>query len=167
MWRQMRHEDLSAVGQLAEDIHVNYPEDAEVFAERLRLYPRGCRVYERDGRKLGYVLSHPWVLFAPPSLNALLGALPEESDTYYLHDLALLPEARGTGAAAAIVSELIDVARREGFSNLSLVAVNHSAGFWRKMGWRAALETEMLRNKLASYGADAAYMVYEIGRVHN
>lgn len=28
-------------------------------------------------------------------MDALLGSLPEDADTYYLHDIAMLPEARG------------------------------------------------------------------------
>jgi hypothetical protein len=44
-WRAMAAADLPAVNALAERIHPSFPEDAAIFAERLRLYPDGCRVY--------------------------------------------------------------------------------------------------------------------------
>ena len=42
----------------------------------------------------GYVLSHPWLYGTLPPLNTLLERLPAEPDTYYLHDLCLLPVSR-------------------------------------------------------------------------
>ena len=40
----MRVPDLPQVTDLSMRIHVNYPERAEVLAEKLRLYPAGCFV---------------------------------------------------------------------------------------------------------------------------
>jgi GNAT superfamily N-acetyltransferase len=158
----MTPSDLPRVGAIAAAVHAAYPEDAAVFAERLRLYPAGCRVLEADGPVRGYVLSHPWRSGAPPALNSLLGALPKSPDTYYLHDLALLPEARGFGAGSAVVAALAEQARTKRLSTLSLVAVHGSAAFWRRHGF-AAVEDAALAEKLRSYGADARFMVRRLG----
>ena len=157
-WRPMTAADLPAVNALAALIHPGYPEDAAVFAERLRLYPPGCRVLERDGELAAYVVSHPWVDRAPPPLNTLLGELPARPTTYYLHDLALMPEVRSSGAAAQAVTALIEQARYEQLPSLSLIAVNGSAGFWRRQGFEA-VEDQALAKKLRSYGDDAQFMV--------
>ncbi|AWM86459.1 GNAT family N-acetyltransferase [Microvirga sp. 17 mud 1-3] len=156
-WRPMTAGDLAAVKTIADFIHVNHPEEMPVFAERLALYPEGCHVAEAGARLVGYALSHPWRYGEPPPLDTPLGAIPEGATTFYLHDVALLPEGRGKGLAGTIVDHLADHAAAAGFDNLSLVAVNGSQGFWEKCGFRTAM-TAALRAKLATYGSDALLM---------
>lgn len=158
-WRPMRPDDLPAVEAIAEQVHEDYPEDPAIFAERLRLWPEGCLIYEgEDGAPIAYVLSHPAHAFAPPPLNTLLGALPERPTTYYIHDLALLPQTRGQGAGSEAVRILLEGARRAGCPDASLVAVNGSTGFWSRQGF-APVEDPALGAKLRSYDEDACYMV--------
>ncbi|MBB5051383.1 SAM-dependent methyltransferase [Afipia massiliensis] len=154
--------DLPAVNALATRIHPDYPEDAAVFAERLQLYPAGCRVLEGERGLVAYVVSHPWRHLEPPQLNALLGALPPEPSTFYIHDLALAPEAQGTGAGADIVALLADHASASGLSSMSLIAVNGSAGFWQRQGFEA-VHDPLLDAKLRSYGDDARFMARTLG----
>ncbi|MBS0529945.1 MAG: GNAT family N-acetyltransferase [Proteobacteria bacterium] len=150
--------DLAAVSDLAAAIHPDYPEDDAVFAERLRLYPAGCHVLARGPVLEAYAVSHPWIDRQPPSLNDLLGAMPGRPSTYYIHDLALAPAARGSGAGRAIVAQLAAQARSEALPTLSLVAVHGSERFWQRQGF-AALAVPELEAKLHSYGNDARLMV--------
>lgn len=156
-WRAMTTLDLPVIEAIAASVHPAFPEDIVVFAERQRLYPDGTRLLELDGEPAGYILSHPWRFGALPALNSLLGAIPDDADTYYLHDLALLPAARGTGAAAMIVGDMLRHARLGGFPSASLVAVNGSLPFWYKHGFREVPAPE-LAQKLASYEAAARLM---------
>jgi GNAT superfamily N-acetyltransferase len=157
-WRPMTTQDLAQVQVLADTIHVSHPEDPEVLVERRRLYPQGCLVLVEDGRTIGYALTHPWRFAEPPPLNRLLGGIPSSATTYYIHDVALLPEARGNGHAAHITGWLAAHAHEAGFRNLSLVAVNRSQAFWEKGGFRVNA-VPGLEAKLASYGPDATLMV--------
>jgi ribosomal protein S18 acetylase RimI-like enzyme len=152
--------DLPAVLAIADAVHPNYPEDPTVFAERLALYPDGCMVLMRDDRAVGYLVSHPWAYAQPPALNSLLGALPVSPTTYYIHDIALLPEARGTGGANAVVARLIALAGALGVGNISLVAVNDSVAFWARHGFHVVFD-RALDKKLRSYDADARLMVQQ------
>jgi GNAT superfamily N-acetyltransferase len=161
-WRAMTPGDLPAVLAIADRVHPDFPEDAAIFAERLALHHGGCRVLEQDGILAAYVLSHPWAAESCPPLNRLLGALPEPAGCFYIHDLALMPAARGSGAAPAIVAALADHAASLGLAAMSLVAVNGSAGFWRRQGFAEA-EVPALADKLASYGPDARFMVRDLG----
>ena len=145
--------DLAAVCALSATIHQAFPEDDAVFAERLRLYPSGCYVYRNAETIAAYVLSHPWRALDAPALNSLLGELPARPSTYYIHDLALAPQARGTGAASAVVAMLAAHARKAGFSSMSLVAVNGSSRFWQRQGF-ARVEAPALAEKLRSYRDD-------------
>ena len=161
-WRAMTEADLPAALAIADVVHPNYPEDPAVFAERLALYPRGCLVLVQEDRMIGYIVSHPWRYAEPPALNSLLGALPAKPSTYYIHDIALLSAARGSGAADAVVSRLIAYAKARGFPNLSLTAVNDSAAFWRRHGFVPAPNPE-LDAKLRSYDEQARFMVRQCG----
>ena len=156
-WRAMTTLDLPAVEAIAARVHPAFPEDVTVFAERQRLYPDGTLLLELDGVPSGYILSHPWRFGALPALNSLLGAIPADADTYYLHDLALLPAARGTGAAAMVVGDILRHARLGGFASASLVAVNGSLPFWYKHGFREVPAPD-LAEKLASYEQAARLM---------
>ena len=157
-WRALTPSDLPAIDAIAAIVHPSFPEESAVLAERQRLYPDGARLLEIDGVPSGYVLAHPWRFKALPVLNSLLDAIPADADTFYLHDLALLSAARGTGAAAMIVGDMLRHARLQQFATMSLVAVNGSQAFWHKHGFRPVAAPE-LAEKLASYDAAARFMV--------
>jgi ribosomal protein S18 acetylase RimI-like enzyme len=160
-WRPMRVADLPRVLAVADAVHPAFPEDAAVFEERLRLYPGGCLVFSNDEGIAGYVVSHPWRANDPPALNSRLGELPRSPATYYIHDIALLPELRGTGAAALAVALLLARAHKEKLATMSLVAVNDSAGFWAQHGFRDVTDTTLAR-KLRGYGTAAMFMRREL-----
>ncbi|WP_075291543.1 GNAT family N-acetyltransferase [Pararhizobium arenae] len=156
-WRQATPDDLGAILAIQNIAHADFPEDEAVLAERLRLCPKGCFVLVKGDEIDGYLLSHPWTRLRPPPLNRPLGALPPEADCWYLHDLALLPKTRGSGAGTAIVSQLTALATEEGFPAIGLVSVGGSRPFWRKQHFTVVTDP-MLAEKLESYGAGAAYM---------
>lgn len=158
-WRLMTAADLPMVEAIAAQVHPGYPEDAAIFAERLRLYPPGCRVFVPGGAAVqAYLISHPWHLLQPPPLDSLLGDLPASPTTFYIHDLALLPQTRGSGAARAVVQTLAEHALGSGMVNMSLVAVNASTGFWERNGFVVHQEPA-LTAKLRSYDAAARLMI--------
>jgi len=165
-WRAMTAGDLAAVMAIAAEVHPDYPEDAAVFAERLGLYPQGCMVLETrqaaGARPGGYLISHPWTLAAPPALNSLLGALPPFPVLYYLHDLALAPAARGTGAARAAVARAVAMAEQGGLDRLGLVAVNGAEAFWRRCGFTPSADGA-LQAAARKYDAAATYMTRDVG----
>ena len=150
--------DLGAVSAIAAKVHPGFFEADAVLAEKQMLYRNGCYILEVAEKPAGYVLSHPWTFGALPALDTLLGALPPEPDTFYIHDLALLPVARGVKAAGKIIAALTKHAEAMAFPTMSLVAVNGSVPFWEKQGF-AVEERAELAEKLAAYEADARYMV--------
>lgn len=155
-WRPLHVADIPAVSAIAAKVHPGFFEDDAVFADRLALAPEGCWLLEGEDGAMGYVLSHPWRLGSVPALNTVLGALPAGADSFYIHDLALLPAARGSGAAGRMAARLIAAARN--YPTMSLVAVNGSLPFWSRFGF-ATYEDRALAAKLASYDAGARYMV--------
>ncbi|MEI3853142.1 MULTISPECIES: GNAT family N-acetyltransferase [Ensifer] len=156
-WREASLPDLASVSEIQLVVHQAFPEDDAVLADRIALSPAGCFMLEVGDAAQGYVLSHPWLEGLPPALNTKLGALPAAADTWYIHDLALMPETRGSGAGGNIVPKLAEIARREGFRSMSLVSVNGSQGFWARQGFSVHMDA-WLTQKLSSYGEDAVYM---------
>lgn len=161
-WRLMTAYDLPAVQAIADTVHVEFYERAEVLAERQRLYHNGCYLLEIAEKPVGYVLSHPWTYATLPPLDTLLGQLPQHPDTYYIHDLCLLPVARRIGAAGKIVSALVKHAAAQGYPTLTLVAVNGSVPYWEKHGFVVTEEPDLYA-KLLSYEEGARYMVRKLG----
>lgn len=146
---------------MAEAIHPDYPESEAVFTERRDLFPEGALILMKGETAMGYLLSHPWRLGQPPKLDSLLGKLPVPPSTYYIHDLALMPEARGGGAARAAVEIAITTARLLSTDNISLVAVGESGPFWTAMGF-VPKSDKRLHEKLQSYDGDACYMTLTV-----
>lgn len=154
-WRPMRHDDLPAVVDLASRVHPDLPESEAVFAERLLLFPRGCLVLPCGDGIGGYAVSHPIRRFEPPALNRLLAALPGDADDYYIHDVAVAPERRGGGHAAAAIGMILDLARP--YETASLVSVYGTARYWSRFGFAPA--DRDMGAKLAPYGPGAVYML--------
>jgi GNAT superfamily N-acetyltransferase len=157
-WRPLQASDLATASRIAALIHPDYPEDDAVMAERLRLCPEGCfALVADDGALLGYAVGHPWRARSVPDLDTLLGALPAPAGAWCIHDVALLPDARGRGAAAELVGLMRAEARRRAVAEMVLVAVGNAAGFWRHHGFRPIPEVPP-----PGYGAGAALMVGDI-----
>lgn len=157
-WRAMTGYDLGAVFAIANQVHPGFFEAEAVLAEKFTLYRNGCYLLEIGEKPAGYVLSHPWHLGDLPALDTMLGAIPADADTFYIHDLALLKLTRGVGAAGKIVAALTKHAGAMGFASMSLVAVNNSQSFWTRQGF-AVEERPELSGRLAGYAEDARYMV--------
>jgi ribosomal protein S18 acetylase RimI-like enzyme len=153
----MAEGDVDGVVAVASIAFPDHPEGRACFAERLALAPDTCFVLAEDARILGYLIAYPWPLEAIPPLDTLLGALPERRDAWYLHDLALRPEARGGGNAQAGLARLFAAVN----APIALVSVNDSAAFWRAQGF-AERASPALQAKLSSYGPHARYMVRSV-----
>lgn len=149
-WRRMAQPDLFSVERIGDLIHPDYPEDATIIAERLRLYPAGCLVLDGEQGIQGYTVAHPWLFGRPPPLNTQLERLPTRADTFYIHDLALMPEVRGGGFGAKAVDLLVQQAAIDAFRSMSLVAVGSSPRFWRRSGFQV-IEQEATRTTLTTY----------------
>ncbi len=163
-WRPLRLGDLDALMSIVVHAFPAHYEGPACYVERLTLGPAWCFALEDEAHAVkGYLVAYPWPLHSIPPLNTLLGSLPEQGRAILLHDLALHPDAVGTGQAKVIVERLAGQARAAGFELIALVSVNDATGFWRRNGFEIVEGDAALRDKLASYGEGAHYMVRTIG----
>ncbi len=157
-WRPMPEDDLPPFHDLSMRVHPNYPERAEVLAEKFRLFPSGCFVLATKNGIAGYCFSHPFIKGAVPALDGLLGSLPAKPTTYYVHDLTLDEALRGLGQGRAIVPLLFKSAQSLGLSHLSLVAVNRRGPFWQAAGFSATASESLQAMARTKYDSDAVHM---------
>ena len=162
-WRAARNADVAAIARMAHRVHPALPERIEVLADKLALCPDGCRVLARNGAVVGYGLSHPWRLRSIPPLDTRLTALPAEPDCLLIHDVVILPEARGEGAAGRFVEIVETVARARKITALALVSVYDTQPLWTRLGFEVVADPA-LASTLKSYGERATYMVRSLGR---
>ena len=157
VWRLATATDIQAITGVAEVVHPTFPERREVFAEKLTLFPSGCFVLVRYEEVVGYGFSHTWMLNSIPPLDSFLKTTPGVADCLYVHDVAVLAEARGHGSAGLYVEMMVDRARQLGVDFLALVSIYRTHPFWARYGFEIAHAPE-LGTRLRSYGPTAKYM---------
>lgn len=156
----MRVDDLAAVLDIQRQCHdAAKQESGESFLAKLRASPQTCFVARAGTRTVGHLVSVPAMHGSPLPLDSPTCVCPAAPDSLYLHDLAVDPAARGLGVAAALLAAYRGRLREAGLAQGSLIAVNDSAGFWRRHGFREVEPAGMGRAHLAAYGQDARYMV--------
>ncbi|WP_368198681.1 GNAT family N-acetyltransferase [Aeromonas sp. R7-4] len=133
--------------------HLFDPEPLEVMQNKTELAPACCWVAEHRGKVQGYLLCHPWRAHEPPPLSVPMQGLAGDEE-FYLHDLAVAPEARGIGVGQRLLATALDFASREGYRHAGLVAVQDAPAFWHKQGFVPAATEK----SLAEYGEGAIYM---------
>src|SRR5690606_21655474 len=114
--RCMQPADIGAVLEIQARCYTEVVnESAESFLAKLEVAPEGCFVAQAQGRALGYLVSLPIAFSRPPALDARQLSVPGDVDCLYLHDLAVAPEARGSGAGGVLVRRFMQRARQAGF----------------------------------------------------
>lgn len=157
--RHATHGDLPAImGIQARCYSAIVPESDVSMGAKLAASPATCFVAEGGGGIEAYLLALPWHFHSPPCLDATECRLPETPDTLYLHDLAVAPEARGSGAASALVRAFLAAQARFALPRASLIAIQESAPWWARHGFMRVAVDARLARRLTSYGADACYM---------
>ena len=157
-WCQLSASNIDNLVRIADKLHPDLPESEQVFAERCKLFPEGClALVETEGGGMhGYAISHPIRRRQPPPLNSFLGGIASNADQYYIHDLVIAPEVRGSGLARECMEKLLAVAKP--YSTTSLVSVYGTAPFWARFGFVPQEVDEVMKKKLLDYGDDAVYL---------
>ncbi|KAH7071044.1 hypothetical protein FB567DRAFT_213841 [Paraphoma chrysanthemicola] len=165
-WRSLLPSDIKSLIQIADQIHTDLPESHDVFSERLNLFPDGCLALENiTTRKLcGYAISHPIKHQQPPDLDTFLNQIPADTDQYYIHDVAILPEFQGRGYAQECIEKLLATAKS--YASIGLVSVYGTASFWSRHGFHPVQVDEAMTRKMKGYGDDAQWLECQ-NRIHN
>jgi len=161
LWTPLTLADMAAVERIAREIHPTLPERMEVFSEKQLLFPEGCFKFLFEGKMKGYAIAHPWKLYSIPPLDEFLGELPLDVDCIYLHDVAVLSDARGHKAAEFFVEKITAVALERGIKHLSCVSVYGTDVLWSRFGFKNAT-FDGAEGKMEGYGESAKYMIADL-----
>ena len=157
--RTMVEADLPAVLAIQAICYTEVtPESKGSMRAKLSASQATCLIASLGGSTVGYLIALPWESSNPPVLNAETCRLPPSPSCLYLHDLAVTPEARKFGAGRALVEAFLTRLRDSGLGRASLVAVQDSAPYWERHGFRAVPLSEPLRARLSTYGRGVQYM---------
>ena len=152
-WRAMTAKDIAEVQRISDLIHPDYPERDEVVAEKLMLAPASHFIAEdAEGIVRGYAVSYPWIANDMPQLDQFIRRLPDKAEVLYIHDVALLPSARGGPLVSELLKRLSKVARSQGLGGFTLAAMYGSETAWfRHNFWRVEARDKLV-DQLAPYG---------------
>jgi ribosomal protein S18 acetylase RimI-like enzyme len=157
--REMQEGDLSEVVKIQAYCYTEVaPESPASLLSKLRASPTTCFVAVINRLVVGYLISLPWEFSNPPTLNIEIGELPTNPDCLYLHDLAVAASARKLGAGRALVDRFLMMFQRFEVDRAALIAVQDSAPYWKRYGFRSAIRDLALNEKLLSYGPNVEYM---------
>ena len=142
-FRPLGRGDVPGLHRLeAESYPPSLHESDEAFLRLIELFPEGALgCFDAEGL-CGYAFGVPlkagWTL----ELRTPLERIPEDADSFYIHDVAVADRCRGRGIDRALAARLLDLARDRGFTRSELVSVQGSAPFWEKFGFRRVREFE-------------------------
>lgn len=157
-WRAATEADVSEIDRIARIIHPDLPEHIDTFAEKIALSPATCFVADENESIRGYAIAYPWIANDIPKLDTLLGSLPADASVLFIHDVALLPSARGRGLLGELADLFKAAGRKLGFRAMTLAAVYGSEEAWFRYGFYRAPMNEKLTEQIEGYGT-AVYMI--------
>ncbi len=137
-----------------------YHEPLAAFENKLRQSPRSAWLTMSNHQALAYLVTLPVDEAHFPALHAADWAPPAQAKWLYLHDLAVDPGHRGSGAGQRLIEQAFAHAQALGLEGLALVAVQGSQPYWARQGFQAReVAHATLLEKLRSFGDDARFMV--------
>lgn len=137
-----------------------YHEPLAAFENKLRQSPASAWLAVSNGHILAYLVTLPVDEAHFPALHADGWAPPPRPKWLYLHDLAVDPDHRGSGAGQRLLERAFGHAHLSGLAGLALVAVQGSQPYWVRQGFEAReVAHASLRETLRSFGDDACFMV--------
>jgi ribosomal protein S18 acetylase RimI-like enzyme len=156
--RRLTREDVADICRIEIEAYLpSLHESAEAFLRLIELFPEGAWASSDEEGLCGYGIGVPVLEGTTIELRQVLTEVPLDADTFYIHDVAVAPRCRRRGVARALVTQLLDVARRRGFARCELVSVQGSASFWERFGFQCVREFEY------APGAQATRMMMLLG----
>jgi len=161
LWRPMQQSDLPHVIQLSSEFWTGVNNEIpEVIIERYDLYPIGGFILEENDEIFGYSQAFPIKYGTIPQLNQKLHSISSGCDCLHIHDILIDPEARGYMYSFNVLGKYRDLARRENFDYMSMVAILGTYQLWCRTGFKL---TYGIEDQLKSYSNDnPKYMIYAL-----
>lgn len=150
--------DLSAIHAIqAESYPPSMQEEVDVICRRIEVAKGTCWIALDDIGPCGYLFAYPSTLGAVTPLGGDF-SIPPDTDTLYLHDLAVSSRVAGRGVGNALFTLAMKSARARNLHYSALVSVQGSRNYWMRQGYKASEPACSDVNLLSDYPEDAVYM---------
>lgn len=162
-WKPLDLLFFDRINQIGDICYPDLPETPEIFRHRIEQFPEGCRMLIKDEEIVGYGIAYPWELLSIPPLDSYLKPLPKLPLCMYIHDVAILPEARGHSASKDYVEYISELALSMSINFVCGVSVHGTSSLWKKyiLGCKTYSDNEV-KSQLGTYGFDAVYMIRDL-----
>ncbi|RJF91947.1 GNAT family N-acetyltransferase [Noviherbaspirillum saxi] len=143
----------------AENYPISMQEDEGIVRSRILAAPDTSLLVLDHHGVCGYLFAYPSLLGRVAALNRPF-VIARKADTLYLHDLAISRRVTGAGLGKSLVSVATELGKMKGFTYSSLMSVQDSLGFWKKLGYQVRPSIDHASTAaLHSYPDNAVYMV--------
>ncbi|NOL51033.1 GNAT family N-acetyltransferase [Pelistega suis] len=158
--RPAQEGDVAAICALQKQCYSEaFHENEIAFLSKINGAKGLCWVAENQGQLLAYLMSVPVKTPYIPCLNMENYQQPDGADMLYLHDMAIVPHARGLGLKRRLLDKVLAHAQQAHFRQAILIAVQNSVPIWEKEGFSIVDASVLeLAEVLQSYGSDAKLM---------
>jgi GNAT superfamily N-acetyltransferase len=141
--RPLNRDDIGELHRLETECYAPALHESDAaFLRLIELFPEGAFGCFDGVGLCGYAFGVPLKAGQTLALRTPLETVPEDADTFYIHDVAVAERCRGRGVGRLLAERLLDLARARGFTRSELVSVQGSAPFWETFGFRRVREFE-------------------------
>ncbi len=134
------------------------PESEPVLRKKFVVSPTTCLVaVDSHENVLGCCLSHPWQPCAAPPLHEEIDH-PVTTTNLFIHDMAVFPQFWKKGVGTGLYEAVCKRASSQGFTTITLVAVQQAQTFWSKFGFSKNVNIPLD----SAYGTGAMFMELEL-----
>lgn len=160
----MDHADVADVLDIQRQCYpAHLLEDETTIRIRLDSAPNSAWVAEDKNGASAYLVGYRSVVGNITPLSSPFD-IPAQTDSLYLHDLAVGNSAQGLGLGPRLVGFAWEKARAEGLKYSALVSVQDSLKFWKRLGYDVMEDIHPSQTaSLHSYGQESWYMVKQLG----
>jgi GNAT superfamily N-acetyltransferase len=136
MYRLQRVHDFQ-IPQISAVLQSEFQTEDKNLEERLlyqiRAFPHGNKAVIIDEKLAGFVISYPCDYYSilQPKEKPFFENMP----TYFLADLYVAKEHRGNKMGRQFLQYVEKLSRLEGFSDVCIISVNNSSGYWENYGF--------------------------------
>lgn len=157
--RPMLGSDLARVMEIQALCYLGLPpESLSCYQAKLKASAKTCFVAELEQEIVAYLIALPWHESSPPMFNEQTCELPSVPSSLYLHDLAVIPQARKHRVGAQLVDCFFELASNSRFEQACLVAVDGAHTYWQRFDFTAVQAGPQAEKALATYGDQAMFM---------
>ncbi|NJL52223.1 MAG: GNAT family N-acetyltransferase [Hydrococcus sp. SU_1_0] len=157
----MKIQDIGIIDLIQKDAYrPDLWEGKNVIADKIQLYTDGCWVSEYNQKIVGYLISYPGNYNKPSPHNKISKIISNQSDCYFIHDIAVDSKKRDCGVGASLIKKAFQIAESQKFSVITLIAVQNTIfNSGVSYGFKKIENNSLESNKIIkSYGKDAVYM---------